>query len=88
VAALAGKPEHLLEATREWLHQEQREPAMPSSLAMVHQLRAAGVPAVISGAGPTVLAFVGADADRVLASTPEGWQAHHLAIDPRGAYVL
>ena len=35
VAALAGRPEHLLVATRDYLHQEQREPAMPESLALV-----------------------------------------------------
>ena len=59
VAALAGRPEHLLAATRDYLHQEQREPAMPESLALVHALRADGIAAVISGAGPTVLAFTG-----------------------------
>ena len=31
---------------------------MPDSLALVDALRADGVPAVVSGAGPTVLAFV------------------------------
>jgi homoserine kinase len=57
VAALAGRPEHLLAATRDYLHQDQREPAMPESLMLMRSLRADGIPAVISGAGPTVLAF-------------------------------
>ena len=52
VAALTGQPEHLLAATRDWLHQDQREPAMPETLALVRRLRADGVPAVVSGAGP------------------------------------
>ena len=52
VAALAGRPEHLLAATRDYLHQEYREPAMPESLALVDRLRADGIPAVICGAGP------------------------------------
>ena len=58
VAALGRAPEHLLAATRDYLHQEYRRPAMPDSLALVDALRADGVPAVVSGAGPTVLAFV------------------------------
>ena len=64
VAALAAHPEHLLRATEDFLHQQQREPAMPESLALVRRLREQGVPAVVSGAGPTVLAFVTDDADR------------------------
>ena len=57
VAALGGHPEHLLLATRDWLHQDYRAPAMPESADLVRALRADGVPALISGAGPTVLAF-------------------------------
>ena len=57
VAALTGQPELLLPATRDLLHQDYREPAMPGSLALVRALREDGVPAVVSGAGPTVLAF-------------------------------
>ncbi len=46
--------------TRDYLHQEYRRPAMPDSLALVDRLRADGVPALVSGAGPTVLAFTDA----------------------------
>ena len=55
VHALAGDPDRLWDATRDWLHQQYREPAMPRSYALVTALRAAGYAAVISGAGPTVL---------------------------------
>lgn len=55
VTALAGRPNLLWEATRDWLHQEYRRPAMPKSAELLTQLRAAGLAAVISGAGPTVL---------------------------------
>ncbi|WP_122818196.1 homoserine kinase [Nocardioides pantholopis] len=89
VAALAGRPEQLLLATRDYLHQEYRRPAMPDSLALVDALRADGVPAVVSGAGPTVLAFCaqagGAATEALLARCPEGWDAHRLAIDTGGA---
>jgi homoserine kinase len=55
VHALADDPDRLWDATRDWLHQQYREPAMPRSYALVTALRAAGYAAVISGAGPTVL---------------------------------
>ena len=58
VEALTRRPELLLAATEDRLHQEYRAPAMPESVALVNRLRADGVPAVISGAGPTVLALV------------------------------
>ena len=93
VAALAGQPEQLLRATRDYLHQEYRRPAMPESLALVEALRADGVAAVVSGAGPTVLAFAdGPDPassapDRLLARCPDGWRAHHLGIDQDGVLL-
>lgn len=55
VHALAEDPDLLLPATQDWLHQHYREPAMPTSYALVLRLRAAGYAAAISGAGPTVL---------------------------------
>jgi homoserine kinase len=90
VAALGGAPEHLLTATRDYLHQSYRRPAMPDSLALVDELRADGVAAVVSGAGPTVLAFVtdGPDAADVADRCPEGWTARGLDIDGDGVRVL
>ena len=88
VAALAGQPEHLLAGTRDWLHQEQRQPAMPASLALVHSLRDAGIPAVVSGAGPTVLAFGTTDTAPLQASCPDGWTCHALAVESAGALLL
>lgn len=55
VHALAQDPDRLWEATRDWLHQAYREPAMPRTYALVTELRAAGYAAVVSGAGPAVL---------------------------------
>lgn len=77
VEALSRRPDLLLPATRDWLHQPYRRDVMPDSLALVDALRAHGVAAVVSGAGPTVLALarvrrdaagaaVGTDADRVV----------------------
>ena len=88
VAAMASQPEHLLAATRDWLHQDQREPAMPETLALVRRLRADGVPAVVSGAGPTVLAFGTTDTSSLRARCPDGWECHDLVIESRGAALL
>ncbi len=88
VAALTGRPELLLPATRDWLHQDYREPAMPDSLELVHQLRAKGHAAIVSGAGPTVLTFcASATAASVAAQAPSGWQVLRPAIDPTGLRV-
>ena len=91
VAALAGQSDQLLRGTRDLLHQQFRRPAMPATIDLVDTLRAAGVPAIVSGAGPTVLAFVGAAGvpatDDVLARCPEGWTALRLDLDPRGVLV-
>ena len=73
VEALTRRPELLLPATEDRLHQEYRAPAMPESAALVERLRADGVPAVISGAGPTVLALADeASADKVGRSRGRG----------------
>jgi homoserine kinase len=85
VAAITGQPEHLLAATRDWLHQDQREPAMPGTLELVRALRADGVPAVVSGAGPTVLAFGSTDTTDLLARCPRGWTPFELSVDVEGA---
>ena len=56
-AAMTHHVELLMPATRDWLHQDFRRFAYPSSLALVGALRDRGIPAAISGAGPTVLAL-------------------------------
>ena len=88
VAALAAHPAHLMRATEDFLHQAQREPAMPESIALVRRLREEGVPAVVSGAGPTVLAFVTDDADRVETLGPDAWWTLRQRVGGPGALVL
>jgi homoserine kinase len=85
VAALTGRPELLMTATEDRLHQDYREPAMPESLALVHKLRGSGLPAVVSGAGPTVLVLGGPATTRP--APPDGWTRYELAIDPVGVQV-
>lgn len=99
VAAMtAAEPsrDELFAATHEWLHQEQRRSAMPASWSLLEQLRADGLPAVVSGAGPSVLVLLPPDrgdvADVTVAAirrrTPLGWSCHVLGVDPYGARVL
>jgi len=57
VAALTADPSVLLAATEDLLHQPYRAPVMPATADLVGRLRGAGIPAVVSGAGPSVLAF-------------------------------
>jgi homoserine kinase len=84
VVALTSAPDRLLAATDDRLHQAYRSGAMPDSYALVQALRADGIAAIISGAGPTVLAFGRGLAGRV----PEGWKALELAVDSEGARIL
>jgi len=55
VHALTSAPELLLAATEDRLHQPYRRQAYPATGRLVEALRAAGVPAAVSGAGPAVL---------------------------------
>jgi homoserine kinase len=95
VAAMTGRPELLLTATEDRLHQEYREPAMPESLALVHKLRGSGLAAIVSGAGPTVAVLGGHDGKgagqdlffRGTPDAPDGWTKYELEIDPVGVQV-
>ena len=61
---------------------------MPETLALVRRLRADGVPAVVSGAGPTVLAFGTPDTSALPGRCPDGWECHDLTIESVGATLL
>ena len=88
VTALTSRPDLLLPATEDALHQGYRATAFPASSELVAALRAAGIPAVISGAGPTVLALAGrATAESVTAMVAaEGtpFEVHRLPVDASG----
>ena len=57
VVALTERPDLLVAATEDVLHQPQRAAAMPASAEYLRVLRRCGVAAVLSGAGPAVLAL-------------------------------
>jgi homoserine kinase len=57
VVALTERPDLLMAATEDLLHQPQRAPAMPASAEYLRLLRRYNVAAVLSGAGPAVIAL-------------------------------
>ncbi|WP_043616320.1 homoserine kinase [Nonomuraea candida] len=90
IAALTQRPERglLLAATEDRLHQHYRAPAMRQSANLVERLRAVGVPAVVSGAGPTVLAFSTPDTQDLIApEVGNDWHIQQMDVDPVGANV-
>jgi len=101
VEALGRRPDLLLDATVDRLHQDYRRSVMPDSLALVDVLRRNGVAAVVSGAGPTVLALarrtsapgqaVTTDADQAIADAfggvLGGWTIRPLPVDATGVQV-
>lgn len=87
--ALTDRPDLLMTATEDRLHQQYRAPAQEATAALVRALRADGVPAVVSGAGPTVLALATRDVRAVVAArATEGWTALALDVEPAGARAV
>lgn len=94
VAALTGAPEVLFEATEDFLHQPYRAAVMPQTATLISLLREAGVAAVVSGAGPSVLALTFADSQQgadavgsIAGETGIAWRVIPLDIDRQGAHV-
>ena len=92
VAALTSDPGLLMDGTEDFLHQPYRTAVMPATADLVARLRAAGIPAVVSGAGPAVLALTVAGAHpgpEAVAPIANGsrtpWQVHVLDVDRDGA---
>ena len=57
VVALTERPDLLMAATEDVLHQPQRAPAMPASAEYLRLLRRHNVAATLSGAGPALIAL-------------------------------
>ena len=87
VHAFTREPELLLAATDDRLHQDYREPAWPETVALIRRLRAAGVAAAVSGAGPTVVAFP-ADGDLPEGVDTSGFRTLRLPVDLAGVRVI
>jgi len=94
IAALIQSPELLLAATEDKLHQSYRASAMPETDALIQVLRADGLAAVVSGAGPSIL-VLGSDPSQRLraielidANSTTPWNCLLLAVDFLGATVI
>jgi len=87
VHALAERPDLLFIATEDLLHQKYRAQAMPKTIALVEKLRGAGLAAVVSGAGPSVMVLYSGAEDEIdqLESVSPGFTAMKLAIAKTGA---
>jgi homoserine kinase len=84
VHALTQRPDLLLTATEDRLHQEYRAPGAPDTAVLIARLRAAGVPAVVSGAGPSVLVL----AEPTGVPVPPNWCFRSLSVASTGARIL
>ena len=86
VHALAERPDLLFTATEDLLHQKYRVEAMPKSIALVEKLRGAGLAAVVSGAGPSVMVLYSGAEDEIdqIQSVSPGFAAMKLAIAKTG----
>lgn len=95
IAALTARPDALLDGTEDKLHQDYRAPAMPHSHDLVTRLRAVGVPAVVSGAGPSVLALLTENPtrdvlkrlDSIAVETGIDWHISPLVVERQGVSV-
>ena len=94
VAALTQAPDLLLDATQDVLHQPYRAPLMPATADLIGRLRGAGIAAVLSGAGPSVLALTvrgktlgPAKVDSIASQAGRQWHVSPLDVDRQGATI-
>lgn len=93
VHALGTDPSLLLEATEDRIHQEQRAAGMPESVELMRVLRRAEHPAVVSGAGPSVLVLRGqreqiAPLVRRSVADPGQWRIAQVPLHVDGASAV
>jgi homoserine kinase len=91
VQALQNRPDLLLGATEDFLHQSYRKEAMPHSFALMTKLRKAGVAAFISGAGPSVMVLhTGGDTEaaELARAAGEKFQMVALGISRTGVSLI
>jgi homoserine kinase len=85
VQAVTSRPDLLMAATEDRLHQNYRHSAWPATMRLLRALRDNGVAATVSGAGPTVLALT------LDGKLPEvdlaGFEVCELAVDRGGVTV-
>lgn len=95
VALLSGvvspSSDRLWTYTQDLLHQPYRAPLMPKTAEALEQLRSAGVPAALSGAGPAIVCLVvrgEEEGTKKVATDLEGWELMELDWATEGARIL
>ena len=92
VYAMTQDPSLLFTATEDRIHQRQRADVMPDTLRAITMLRRAGLPAVVSGAGPTVLTLATAETaplvSQVLLDSNLNFQTMPLPVDQAGVRAV
>ena len=83
VLALTERPELLRSALDDRLHQARRLPLVPASRALFEDLREAGIPVCLAGAGPSLLAFE--SGDRPVPTLGPSWRILRLQVASPGA---
>ncbi|KGA08334.1 MAG: hypothetical protein GM45_5995 [actinobacterium acAMD-5] len=92
VYAMTQDPSKLFVASDDRMHQRQRADAMPATLRAVAALRRAGLAAVVSGAGPTVLTLANSqtanEVSGIVDSAGAKFETLTLAVDQGGVQAL
>ncbi|OLF18695.1 homoserine kinase [Actinophytocola xanthii] len=86
VHALTVRPDLLLPATADRLHQDYRAQAWPNTMRLVRELRENAVAATVSGAGPAVVAMT-LDGRVPAGVDTAGFTVRELAVDRNGVRV-
>ncbi|WP_101832253.1 homoserine kinase [Frankia canadensis] len=88
-AGASRRAELLLRATEDRLHQPYRLPAVPGTAELVAGLRALGIPATLSGSGPSVLALAvsGQQAATAVGAAGADFSVAPLTVDRVGARI-
>jgi homoserine kinase len=86
----AERTQLLIAATEDRLHQPYRRTGMTATASLVAALRAAGIAAMLSGAGPSVLAITSTETEvkTTVGMLPKGWWGAPIAVDRDGAHLV
>ena len=86
VMALTREPDLLLVALHDRLHEDARGTLVPESAALLDDLRRRQIPACLSGAGPSLLAFE--REGHAIGELPDGWRAIRPGVRAKGVEVF
>jgi len=86
VVAFIEDPDLLLVALHDRLHEQARAALAPESAALLDQLRRQQIPACLSGAGPSLLAFE--RGGHSIGDLPDGWHAIRPGVRAKGVEVV